>query len=168
MKFEGTKDFPQPPGELYGKLTDAAFLVQCIPGCEKVIQADADRGVCTLRPGVSYVRGSLEVTLKVVERKPESAARWTVHSKGVGSHSDVSVSVDLSRQDTVTRVHWTAEVTELGGLLKAVPRGLIQGSAQKVIADIWKGIEDKLQSPTPPASGGGQGLSAGAPAPHAP
>ena len=31
----------------------------------------------------------------------------------------------------MTRVHWKAEVKQLGGLLKAVPAGLIRGAAQK-------------------------------------
>jgi hypothetical protein len=35
-------------------------------------------------------------------------------------------------------------VTELGGLLKLVPHGLIQAAAQKVIADVWASIRQRL------------------------
>jgi hypothetical protein len=36
-------------------------------------------------------------------------------------------------------------VTQLGGLLKMVPQGLLQAAAQKVIADAWAALEKKLQ-----------------------
>jgi len=41
-------------------------------------------------------------------------------------------------------VSWTAEVTQLGGLLKMVPAGLIRGAAHKVIEDVWDGVAKKL------------------------
>ena len=43
------------------------------------------------------------------------------------------------------RVHWTADITELTGLLKLVPKGLISSSANKVIEDTWSEIEKRLQ-----------------------
>ena len=42
-------------------------------------------------------------------------------------------------------MQWTGAVRELGGLLKAVPSGLIQAAAQKVIAEVWAGIKARLQ-----------------------
>ena len=50
----------------------------------------------------------------------------------------------LTPQDSGTRVHWTADVKDLGGLLKAVPRGLVQAAAQKVIADAWEAAARQL------------------------
>lgn len=146
MQFSGETDFPQPPSELFAKLTDARFLVQCVPGAESVSRAEADVGVCTLRPGVSYVRGNLEVTFQVFDRVPDTSARWLIRSKGIGSHSDVEATLTFLPLETGTRVQWAAEVKELGGLLKAVPRGLIQGSAQKVIGDIWAAVQLRLSS----------------------
>jgi hypothetical protein len=35
-------------------------------------------------------------------------------------------------------------VKNLGGLLKMVPGGLIRGSANKVIEDVWTGVAQKL------------------------
>ena len=36
LRFEGDRDFPHPPAELFAKLTDARFLASCIPDVEKV------------------------------------------------------------------------------------------------------------------------------------
>ena len=43
-----------------------------------------------------------------------------------------------------TKVHWTGQITALTGLLKMVPKGLIQSTAAKIIEDIWAGVEKKL------------------------
>jgi carbon monoxide dehydrogenase subunit G len=146
LQFEGDKDLAQAPEVVAAKLSDARFLVQCIPGVESVSRAEPDVAVWVLRPGFAFVRGTLEMTLRVVEVVPGSSARMTIHSKGIGSTSTVEAALTVAPRDGGSRVHWTAEVKELGGLLKAVPQGLIRASAQKVIADLWGLIEQKMAS----------------------
>ncbi len=144
LHFEGDKDLTQPPPEVWGRLSDARFLVGCIPGTESVASAEADAAVCVIRPGFSFVRGTLEISVRVTERVEPTAVRFLVHSKGIGSSSNVEAALALAPRDGGTRVHWTADVKELGGLLKAVPQGLIKASAHKVITDVWAGIEQRL------------------------
>ena len=144
-RFEGDRDFPQPPADLFAKLTDARFLATCLPDVEKVSAQEADQAVLTLRPGLAFARGTLEVTLQVVEKTPPTAARMLLTSKGVGSSSKVEASLALAPHDAGTRVHWVAEVKELGGLLKMVPQGLIRGAAEKVLNDAWAAVEAKLR-----------------------
>ena len=50
----------------------------------------------------------------------------------------------FSAADGGSRVAWAVEITELGGLLKAVPQGLTKAAAQKVIADAWTAVEARL------------------------
>src|SRR5262245_55119259 len=125
LQFEGDRDFTQAPADVWAKLSDARFLVQCIPGVEAVTVAETDRAVCTLRPGFAFVRGTLEVTLRVTETVPEQSVRLSLLSKGIGTSSDVDAALTFAPQDQGTRLHWRAEVKSLGGLLKAVPSGLI-------------------------------------------
>jgi carbon monoxide dehydrogenase subunit G len=146
VRFEGDKDFPLAPAELWAKLTDARFLVQCIPDVESVKELEANRAVMVLRPGFSFVRGTLDMTLHVLDAVSPTSARYTVASKGIGSSADVEATVALAPQGTGTRVHWTAEIKTLGGLLKMIPSGLIRGAAQKVVNDAWSAVEAKLNS----------------------
>lgn len=149
VRFEGEKDFAQPPADLWAKLSDAHFLVQCIPDVESVAEVEADRARMVLRPGFSFVRGTLEATLQVVDKVAPISARYLIANKGIGSSADVEAKITLAPQGPGTRVHWTAEVEALGGLLKMVPSGLIRGAAQKVINDTWNAVEAKLNhSPT--------------------
>ena len=147
VRFEGEKDFSQPPAELWAKLTDARFLVQCIPDVESVSEQESDRATLVLRPGFAFVRGTLDLTLHVVDAVAPSSARYVVASKGIGSTADVEATIALTPQGTGTHVRWTAEVKTLGGLLKMVPAGLIRGAAQKVVNDAWAAVEAKLSAP---------------------
>jgi carbon monoxide dehydrogenase subunit G len=144
LHFEGTKDLTHSQGVLWSKLRDASFLVQCIPGVESIKQSGADDASCVIRPGFSFVRGTLEVNIHVVEAAEPTIVRLAVASKGIGSSSQVDARLNIAAQDSGSRVDWAANVTELGGLLKAVPQGLLKASAQKVIGDVWNGIEAKL------------------------
>ena len=148
VRFEGEKDFSLTPSALWTKLTDARFLVQCLPDVESVTEQQADRAVLVLRPGFSFVRGTLDVTLRVVDAVSPSAARYLIESKGIGSSADVEATVALTPEGAGTRVRWTAEVKTLGGLLKMVPAGLIRGAAQRVVNDAWSAVEAKLAAPS--------------------
>jgi uncharacterized protein len=145
LHFEGDKELTRGPAEVFAKLSDARFLVQCIPGGTPVGEAEADRAVAKVKPALSFVTGSLEVTVRVVERTPDSAVRLTLSSKGLANSSDVDTALTLTPHEGGTRLHWTADVTRLGGLLKAVPTGLIRGAAQKVISDVWNNVEARLR-----------------------
>jgi carbon monoxide dehydrogenase subunit G len=146
LHFEGDQDIPKPPAEVWAKLSDARFLVQCIPDAEQTGEASPTTAVCKVRPGFSFVRGTLETTLKVVEAVEPSSVRLSLESKGIGASSVVEVVLALAAADGGTRIHWTADVKSLGGLLKLVPQGLIRGAAQSVINDVWAQVQTKLGS----------------------
>jgi carbon monoxide dehydrogenase subunit G len=144
MQFTGTQEVLLSRAKVWPRLSDVRFLVHCIPGAEKIDQAEENRAVCILRPGLAFIRGTLEVTIERTKMEPEEALAFTLFSKGVGSSSEVASQLTLTEKDGQTQIEWSAEVTKLGGLLKAVPQGLIRGAAQKVIADTWASVVSKL------------------------
>jgi carbon monoxide dehydrogenase subunit G len=145
LHFEGDRDLPQAPAELYAKLSDVRFLVQCIPGVESVKSEQPDQATCVVRPaGLSFVSGTLELSLRRTSTVENTSAQVVVTSKGIGSTSEVEAAFTLTPQDGGTRLHWTADIQKLGGLLKAVPQGLIKAAAQKIIADVWEAVIAKL------------------------
>lgn len=144
MTFEGDQDFPLGPAELWARLSDARFLVDCVPDAIVQGQPEAARAQCTVRPGFAFVRGSLDVTLQVAEARASDLIRVVAVSKGIGSSSEVEARLAIAPLDTGSRVHWQVEVQKLGGLLKAVPSGLVRGAAHKVIADIWTQTVQKV------------------------
>jgi carbon monoxide dehydrogenase subunit G len=144
LHFEGSRAFSQPVAEVWSKLSDARFLVQCIPGVEAVTVAEPDQAACRLRPGFAFVRGTLDLTLRIVDVVAEKSARLELHSQGIGSTSDVEATLNLEPQGDGTQLQWTADIKQLGGLLKAVPSGLVQAAAQKVIGDAWAAVAARM------------------------
>lgn len=141
LRFEGDRDFSLPPANVFAKLTDARFLVTCIPDIETLNEVEPDHAKVVLRPGLSFMRGSLNLTLRIAEADVPTAARVLLTTKGLGSSSTVEAALTFVPQGDGTHVHWAADVKELRGLLKMVPAGLIQGAAQKVINDVWAKVE---------------------------
>src|SRR5262245_9819664 len=110
LHLQGSQDFSKPAAEVWAKVSDARELAPCLPGVETVRQADADLAVCVIRPGFSFVRGTLEVTLRVMERVPDRLLRLQINGKGIGSTTEVSAVLNLEPRDGGSRVQWTADV----------------------------------------------------------
>jgi carbon monoxide dehydrogenase subunit G len=149
LHFEGDKDLPQAPAILWPKLSDLHFLAQCIPDAESVTHPESDVAKCLLHPGFSFARGTLELTMRLVDLVANTSARLLLDTKGIGTSSKVESAFNLTADGTGSKLHWTADVKELGGLLKAVPQGLLRAAAQKVIADAWAAFEEKLKKTEP-------------------
>jgi carbon monoxide dehydrogenase subunit G len=144
LHFEGDTDFSQPPTFVRAKLSDVSFLASCIPDLQSATPREDGTVVCVVRPGFSFIRGTLEVTIQVAEAVEGQPLRIQAHGKGIGSSNDVELALQFAERDGGTQIHWTADVTKLGGLLKAMPTGLLKGAAQKVIADVWQQAKQKV------------------------
>jgi len=144
IHFEGDKDYPLGPADLWVKLSDCRFLAQCVPGMVSIKDAQPESAVCVLKPGFSFARSTLDVTLNRLEAIPETVLRYQIDGKGIGSSSRVVATLSLAPQEKGTKLHWIADITELGGLLRAVPQGLIKASAERVILDTWTQVDGKL------------------------
>ncbi len=142
--LEGERTFGLPPEQLWPKLRDAAYLAQCIPEATPHEGGTRDRATCTVQPGFSFMRGSLDVTIEVIASQEPTSITYSQQGKGIGSSSVVETVLTLAPCEAGTKIHWRSEVKSLGGLLKMLPTGLIRGAAQKVIEDGWKGVAEKL------------------------
>jgi uncharacterized protein len=145
LQFSGERDLPRPPAEVWDKLRDLHFVVGCVPDVEPGARVEKDSARFTIRPGFAFVRGKLEAIMRLVEAVEGESLRYAVTTKGVGNSSEVQTELKLAPEGQGTQVRWSAEITQLGGLLKAVPRGLIQAAAQKVIADVWASLAAQIE-----------------------
>jgi carbon monoxide dehydrogenase subunit G len=144
LHFEGDRDFTLPPAQVWTKLRDARFLVNCIPDASIQGTPERDKAQCSVRPGFAFAGGSLDTTVEIIDGTEPTDLRFRLTSKGIGSSSEVETALTILPSDTGSRVHWIADVKNLGGLLKAIPSGLIRGAAQKTIEDVWQGIAAKI------------------------
>jgi carbon monoxide dehydrogenase subunit G len=146
VRLEGDKSFTQTPQELWPKLTDMRFLVQCLPDVDEVRDVQEKSACLVIRPGLAFVRGELQLIIEKTEETPPTSAKLVLKTKGIGTNSEVEACFSLAEQPgNGTHVHYVAETKQLGGLLKAVPEGFIQGAAQQVINDILNNLEQKMK-----------------------
>lgn len=140
IHFEGDQAFPQPPAVVAARLSDAGWLVGCLDDV-KVAEATPDRAAFKLKPKLSFLTGSLDTVLAVTAREAGQTAAFQVVSKAIGLSSTVTAALRFTPADGGgTAVHWAADLTAVTGLLKMVPAGLLQGTAEKVIADVWAAV----------------------------
>lgn len=146
IHFEGEKIFPLPVANVAAKLSDAGFLVQCLPDTQ-ISEVGAERAVWKLKPKLSFLTGSLNVEMTRTAHEPGRTVAFEVLAKAMGAGSTVKTYLTfLEAEGGGTRVEWTGDLTEVTGLLKMVPKGLIQGSAESVIADVWTAVSERLNA----------------------
>ena len=143
VHFEGDRSFSLPVAAVFAKLADAAFLVGCLPEA-KVSEATADRAAFKLKPKLSFVMGSLDAVLDVTTRELNKTASFKIFTKAIGASSTVTATLHFTETEGGTAIHWVADLVEVTGLLKMVPQGLLQGTAEKVIEDAWTALAAKL------------------------
>lgn len=144
VRFDGDRLIGLSQAEVYARLTSMEFLVRCLPDVEQVCSLEDSQAQVVLRPGFTFVRGTLDLTLKMVEKTPESRACLLLTTRGIGSGSEVEAGWTLLGEGNETKVVWFAEVKTLTGLLKLVPKGLITGAAEKVIQDTWQRLAQNM------------------------
>ena len=146
IPFEGDRAFALPLATTFAKLADAAFLVGCIPDV-RVAEAGADRAAFKLKPKLSFVTGSLDAVLDVTGRESNRSVAFKIFTKAIGASSTVTATLHFAESAEGTAVHWVGDLVEVTGLLKMVPKGLLQGTAEKVIEDVWAAVTARLMAP---------------------
>ena len=144
LQITGEEHFSQSPDEVWAGLSNPEFLANSLPGLERTKQDDAGVLHCRVRPGLSFLRGSLNTTIEYLDQQPPTSLRIRIKSKGIGSSATVETTAELAAEGTGTRMTWAADVIELGGLLKPVGRSLVEAAARKVINDGWREFRNRL------------------------
>lgn len=147
MHFTGEERFSLDSQTLWERLADFEFLARTLPGVQRVESVGPETLVCRVKPDFSFLKGTLKLTLEMVDQQPPESARVRVFGKGIGTSLLVETAYNLSRDGSHTKLCWQSDVKEMRGMLKAVSRGLIEAAAMKVIAQAWVNLRNELETP---------------------
>jgi carbon monoxide dehydrogenase subunit G len=146
IHFEGDKSFALPLAEVAEKLSDAGFLANCLPDAQ-VTESTPDKAAWKLKPRLSFLTGSLHVEMTTVAREAGKSVVFKVFAKAMGASSTVETKLEFKdAEGGGTAIHWTGDITAVTGLLKMVPKGLLEGTAKKVIEDVWTAVSARLKA----------------------
>lgn len=145
IQLTGERTYNYPQERVFATFSDLNQLVHLLPDVDKVKEVSDTKAVLTIRPSLSFIKGHLDMTAEKVAATAPTSCTMHLTAKAIGSQSKVEASFELSPlSDASTQMKWTAKVTELTGLLKLAPTGLIQGAAKKVIEDLLNRLDGHL------------------------
>lgn len=144
LEFSGEEIFRAPPAEVYAAMTDPNLIAQCIPDLVSANVVDGHSLECVVRPGFSFLRGTLKVKIEIAEQEPPHRAVSRVESSGIGQTLRLVSRMEITPEHEGSRLQWRAEVTERKGLVAAISPALIKGAADQVIRQAWGRIRSQL------------------------
>ena len=84
LQFGGEEQFAAPPEKVFALLTDLDGLGASIPDLVAAKRVDDRTLECTVRPGFSFLRGTMKLRITLDELAPPSATVMKIDSSGIG------------------------------------------------------------------------------------
>ena len=146
LQFSGQEHFDAPPHEVFRFLTDIDSLTASIPDLVSAERVDDGSLRCVVRPGFSFLRGTMKLLIRLDELQPPESARMLVDSQGIGVTIKAESDFKISPDGGDSRLDWQTRVVEMKGLIATVSPGLIQAAANQVTKLAWEKIRQRLDS----------------------
>lgn len=143
--FSGETDLPFPPERVFAALRELEGVARRMPDVASVERVDGNTLKLVVKPGFSFLRGTLRVTMSIEEVEAGRSLVQTARSEGIGMSMTIRSQIALAPSPEGTAASWRAEVVERKGLVSAVGPSLIQAAANKVLADGWTAVSQHLE-----------------------
>lgn len=144
--FLGDTILPFPPQAVRDALVGLEGVARNMGDVTSVERVDSRTLKLVVRPGFSFIRGTLRVTMTIDEVEPGRKLVQTAKSEGIGLSMTIESAITLEPAGTGTKASWEARVVERKGLVSAIGASLIQAAANKVLEDGWNAVRKTLAS----------------------
>lgn len=146
-EFGGEELFAAAPERLFDALTNLDALAASIPELVSAEKTDERTLKCVVKPGFSFLRGTLKLTIAIAELKPPVAAAMNIAGQGIGASIAIASRLNIEPADSGSRLKWQAAIERASGLLATVPSGLVKAAADQTIRNAWQRVREKLGEP---------------------
>ena len=140
IELEGEFVVPQDREDVFAYLIDLGWVCKHLPDVQSVEVKDERNATVKIRVGVSFIRGTAKVRLKLVEADRPETARFVAQGLMSGNSIDIEARFDLLAADGETHVKWRG-VARVGGTLASLAGGLLEPMAKKNIVQFVEGIK---------------------------
>jgi len=118
----------------------------CGPGVESIEVVDETHFKAKAKVGIGFISARFNVDMEIAEREPPNRAVIKAHGQAPGSAVDGTATMNLrDGVDGGTAMDWAADVM-IGGSLASVGARMIEGTANKMIAQTFECIRTKLEA----------------------
>jgi carbon monoxide dehydrogenase subunit G len=144
MKIEGQFSFPGvAPLAVWGFLTDASQIAQCLPGCEKLEATGEGTYDMQMRFGVGAISGVFSGSIRLHDLQPTSEYKMDVNGSGTPGFVKGGGTVYLTPDESGTLLRYSGDVSA-GGPIASLGQRMIGGAARLVIDQFFKCVASKL------------------------
>ncbi len=146
MHYDGSFDVPASKDKVYAFVTDPAKVTSIFPDVQDVKVVDENNFSLKAKVGISFMRGTMDVKMAIVERNPPSFAK--MRAKGNGMSSTVELENTFTLEDQTsggTHVKWAADA-KVAGLMASVGSRLMDAAAAKYVEQIIGSLKEKLSA----------------------
>ncbi len=140
----GSFNVSVPPEKVYSFLTDPEKLASVVPDKEgQSVSGDGSLNL-TVKVGISFIKGTFNVNVKVSDSKPGESVTITGAGSGKGGAVDFTVNCRIAQEGGGSRVDWDVDLN-IRGTIATMGARMIQGQAKKyidqMIGDMKKSLE---------------------------
>ncbi len=146
MKFAGTVEINAPRERVWAFLMDPNRVGPCGPGVESVEVIDDTHYKAKAKVGIGFISATFAVDLVIEEMQPPNRAVIKANGQAPGSAVYATATMTLKDgSDKATVMDWAAYIL-IGGTIATVGARLIEGTAEKLIAQTFECIRTTLES----------------------
>ena len=146
MRFEGTVEIAAPRDKVWSFVTDPALVGQCGPGVESVEVIDDSHFKAKAKVGIGFISARFNADGEMIIIAAPEHAEVKIHGQAPGSAADAVATMRLRHGDAgMTIMVWAADVI-ISGSLASVGARLIEGTANKLIAQTFACMKTKLEA----------------------
>ena len=145
MHFQGTVQIAAPRDQVWAYVTDPNRVGACGPGVESIELIDATHFKARAKVGIGFISAKFVVDGEMAVVTAQEVAEVKARGQAPGSAVDATATMRLSDGSIGTTVMaWGAEVT-ISGTLASLGARLIEGTANKMIAQTFACMKAKLE-----------------------
>ncbi len=149
MHFEGSVEISAPRDRVWSFVIDPTQVGSCGPGVESIEIVDDTHFRARAKVGVGFISARFVVDMEMAEQEPPNRAVIKAHGQAPGSAVDATASMTLrDGSDGLTVMDWQADVL-IAGTIASVGARLMEGTANKMIAQTFDCMRTKLEADAP-------------------
>jgi uncharacterized protein len=144
MHFEGDQTLNSPIETVWAYFMDPEKVAACAPGFKSMETLGPDHFKPTLAVGVGAVKATFTLDVTLQDLQPPNHAAVVARGNAAGSAVDMRSEMDLTAEsESVTKLHWTADVT-VSGTIASMGARLMEGTAQKLTERFFDCLRQNL------------------------
>ena len=143
LEFGGTEIFPAPPERIFDLLTDLDAVVAIVPDLVSSQRTGPQSVECVVRPGFSFLRGTLKLKIEVRDLERPQRATMLVAAQGIGVTIRIESHLHIEPVAEGAQLTWTAHIVEMKGLVASLSPALVRAAADQVIRHAWQQVRER-------------------------